>query len=234
MSSSVSVTALDLPRGFPSVCVFHTITRNFSKPLSASCFDSLTSSSSRDFSTSCTIQSTSVHTLQSSNLLDLVTTPFCLASSRALVRGMALCLLHSEAPTLGLLHVLFALDPVDSRRLLRLCHPVSHGPDSSWDLSSRAPPDSTKRARSTRSIWSWLAFITNALNSSKVLQCGHFSSYARCSSRKTLFSCLQLGSFALRRERVLGPSDVSLSSNNKTSSPRPQHEVVLVLHSSLH
>ena len=35
MSSSVSVTA----RGLPSVCVFHTTTRNFSKPLSASCFD---------------------------------------------------------------------------------------------------------------------------------------------------------------------------------------------------
>ena len=45
--------------GFPSVCVFHTITRNLSKPLSASCFDSLTSSSSRDFSASCTIRSTS-------------------------------------------------------------------------------------------------------------------------------------------------------------------------------
>ena len=48
------------PEGFPSVGVFHTITQYFSKPLSASCFDSLTSSSSRDFSASCTIRSTSI------------------------------------------------------------------------------------------------------------------------------------------------------------------------------
>ena len=137
---------------------------------------------------------------------------------RALVRGLALCLLHSEAPTLGLLHVLLPLTPVDSRRLLGLCQIVSHGPDSSWDLSSRAPPDSTKRARSTRSIWSWLAFIKMCLTL-QVLQHGH---YERCSSRNTLLTCLQLGSFAFRKERVSGPSDVSFSSNNKTSSPRPQ------------
>ena len=56
-----------------------------------------------------------------------------LASSRAFVRGLALCLLHSEAPLLGLLHVLLPLTPVDSRNLLGLCYPVSHGPDSSWD-----------------------------------------------------------------------------------------------------
>ena len=34
-----------------------------------------------------------------------------LASSRTLVRDFALCLLHSEAPLLGLLHVLLPLDP---------------------------------------------------------------------------------------------------------------------------
>ena len=145
-----------------------------------------------------------------------------LASSRALVRGLAMCLLRSEAPTLGPLHVLLPLNPVDSRRLLgRIVSPCFTRPRFQLGLSSRAPPDSTKRARSTRSIWSWLAFITmhSAL---QVLQRGHFSSYERCSSRNTLFSCLQLGSFALRQERVLGPSDVSLSSDNKTSSPRPQ------------
>ena len=59
VSSSAPVTALDLPQRFPTACVFHIRTRNFSKPLSASCFDSLTSFSSRDFSASCTIRSTS-------------------------------------------------------------------------------------------------------------------------------------------------------------------------------
>ena len=36
------------------------------------------------------------------------------------------------------------LTPVDSRRLLGLCHPVSHGPDSSWDcrrMLHRIPPN---------------------------------------------------------------------------------------------
>ena len=67
-----------------------------------------------------------------------------LAPSRALVRGLALCFLHSEAAPLGLLHVLFPLTPVDSRRLLGLCHLVSHGPDSSWDcrrVLHRIPPN---------------------------------------------------------------------------------------------
>ena len=42
-------------------------------------------------------------------------------------------MLPSEAPLLGHLHVLLPLAPVDSRRPLGLCYPVSHGPDSSWD-----------------------------------------------------------------------------------------------------
>ena len=46
MSSSVSVTALELLRGFPSVSMLHTVTRYLSKPFSASFFDSLASSSS--------------------------------------------------------------------------------------------------------------------------------------------------------------------------------------------
>ena len=33
MSSSVSVTALELLRGFPSISVLHTVTRNFSKTI---------------------------------------------------------------------------------------------------------------------------------------------------------------------------------------------------------
>ena len=97
------------------------------------------------------------------------------------------CCTLNEAPTLGLLHVLLLLTPVDSRHTLQLCHLVSHGPDSSWDcrrVLHRIPPNELDQL---------------------------FSS-----------SCLQLGSFALRQERVLGPSNVSLSSNNKTSSPRPQ------------
>ena len=57
MSSSVSVTTLELLRGFPSVSVLHTVTRDFSKPFSLWYFDSLASSSSRYLSVSCTIRS---------------------------------------------------------------------------------------------------------------------------------------------------------------------------------
>ena len=55
----VSVSALELLRGFPSVSVLHMVTRNFSKPCLASYFDSFASSSSRYFSVSCTIRSIS-------------------------------------------------------------------------------------------------------------------------------------------------------------------------------
>ena len=50
MSSSVSVTALQFSYGFPSVSVLRSVTRDFSKPFSASYFDSVASSSSRNFS----------------------------------------------------------------------------------------------------------------------------------------------------------------------------------------
>ena len=63
----------------------------------------------------------------------------------------------------------------------------------------------------------------------RVLQRAHLSSYQRCSSRKTLFSCLQLGSFALRQERVLEPSNVS---NNHLLALN--HEIVRVSHSFLY
>ena len=49
MSSSVPVTTLELLRGFPPVSLLHTVTRNLSKPFSASYFDSLASSSSGYF-----------------------------------------------------------------------------------------------------------------------------------------------------------------------------------------
>ena len=59
MSSSVSVTALELFSGFPSASMLHTVTRYFSKPFLASYFDSLASSSPRYFFVSCTIRSIS-------------------------------------------------------------------------------------------------------------------------------------------------------------------------------
>ena len=97
-------------------------------------------------------------------------------------------------PLLGLVHVLLTLT--------RIVSPCFTRPIFQLRLSSRAPPDSTKRAPSTRSIWSWFAFIT-MYSTLQMLRRGHFSSYERCGSRNTLFSCLQLGSFALRQERVL-------------------------------
>ena len=168
MSSSVSVTALNLPQRFPSVCVCVTQERGiFPNHSRGSCLDSLTSlplapsdalrietiSFSPRYSgrsgarRNClwslmklgTHRWCSCPRLQSSNLQVLG-----LASSRTLVRGVALCSLHSEAPTLGLLHVLLPLTPVDSRRQLGLCHPVSHGPDSSWEcrrVLHRIPPN---------------------------------------------------------------------------------------------
>ena len=72
-------------------------------------------------------------------------------------------------------------------------------------LSSRAPPDSTKRTRSTRSIWTWHAFMT-IYSTLHVLQRGH---YERCSSRDALFSCLQLGSFASSRASLGAVQSVS-------------------------
>ena len=64
-----------------------------------------------------------------------------LASSRALVRGLALCSLHFEAPSLKLLHILLPLTPVNTCCLLGLRHPASHGSRFQLGLSSRAPPD---------------------------------------------------------------------------------------------
>ena len=60
---------------------------------------------------------------------------------RALVSDLALCLLHSEASN-------FAFGAVDSCRLLGLCHPALHGPDSSWDcrrVLHRIPPNEFDR-----------------------------------------------------------------------------------------
>ena len=136
--------------------------------------------------------------------------------------SLVLCSLHSETPS----HARTPSRPLalDRRGLApstRIVSPCFTRPRFQQGLSSRAPQDFTKRAQSTRSIWSWLTFIS-LYSTLQVLQRGHFSSYERCSSWKTLFSCLQLGSFALRQERVFGPSDVSRSSKNKTSSVRPQ------------
>ena len=67
------------------------------------------------------------------------------ASCRALVSGLALCLLHSEAPIFGL----------QCRGLMpstRIVSPCFTRPRFQLGLSSRAPPDSTKRDRSTWSI----------------------------------------------------------------------------------
>ena len=67
----------------------------------------------------------------------------------------------------------------------------------------------------------------------QVLQRGHFSSYERRCSRKTLFSCLQLGSFALRQERVLGLMCL-FRQTTRHHLLALNHEIVLVLHSSLY
>ena len=47
--------------------------------------------------------------------------------------ALYLTLLHSEAPPCRTPSRPPALDPVDSGRLLGLCHPALHGPGSSWD-----------------------------------------------------------------------------------------------------
>ena len=60
----------------------------------------------------------------------------------------------------------------------RIVSPCFARPRFQLGLSSRAPPDLTKRARSTLSDKSWLAFIT-MYSTLQVLQRGHFSSYAR-------------------------------------------------------
>ena len=156
------------------------------------------------------------------SLMKLGTHRWCLGlpSSRAHVRGLALCLLHSEAPTLGLLHVLLPLTPwtrtIHSDYVTLLC--TAQIPAGTVVACSTGFHQ-TSSINTVRLVISWTHYVTQLR---QVLQCGHFSRCARCSSRNTLFSCLQIGSFALRQERVLGPSDVSLSSNNKTSSPRPQ------------
>ena len=157
-----------------------------------------------------------------------------LASSRALVRGLALCLLHSEAhPCWTSSRPLALLTRVDSRRLLGLCHPVSHGPDSSWDLSSRAPPDSTKRARSTRSFWSWLAFIT-MYSTLRVLQRGHFS--IAMNVAKTLFSRYASNSAVSLFVKSESWGCLMCLSHQTTRHHllALKHEIVLVLHSSLY
>ena len=84
--------------------------------------------------------------------------------------GLALCLLHSEA-----------LPCPRSRGLMpstRIVSPCFARPRFQLGLSSRAPPDLTKRARSTLSDRSWLAFIT-MYSTLQVLQRVPFLSFAR-------------------------------------------------------
>ena len=84
--------------------------------------------------------------------------------------GLASCLLHSEA--------LPCPRPRGLMPSTRIVSPCFARPRFQLGLSSRAPPDLTKRVRSTLSDKSWLAFIT-MYSTLQVLQRGHFSSYAR-------------------------------------------------------
>ena len=81
-----------------------------------------------------------------------------------------MCLLHSEA--------LPCPRPRGLVPSTRIVSPCFARPRFQLGLSSRAPPDLTKRARSTLSDKSWLAFIT-MYSTLQMLQRGHFSSYAR-------------------------------------------------------
>ena len=83
---------------------------------------------------------------------------------------------------------------MDSCHLLGLCNPASHGPDSSWDCRHL-----TKRARSTLSDRSWLAFIT-MYSTLQVLQRGHFSSYARFENCSPAFNSA-LSLFVMSKSR---------------------------------
>ena len=84
--------------------------------------------------------------------------------------GLALCLLHSEA--------LPCPRPRGLMPSTRIVSPCFARPRFQLGLSSRAPPDLTKRARSTLFDRSWLAFIT-MYSTLQRLQRGHFASYAR-------------------------------------------------------
>ena len=125
--------------------------------------------------------------------------------------GLALCLLHSEA--------LPCPRPRGLMPSTGIVLPCFARPRFQLGLSPRAPPDLTKRARSTLSDKSWLAFIT-MYSTLQVLQRGHFLSYARF---ENCSPCLQLGSFTFRRERISALSDVSLPSS-KTSALRPEQK----------
>ena len=131
----------------------------------------------------------------------------------ALVRGLALCLLHSEAPTLGLLHVLLLLTPVDSRCLLGLCHPVSHAPDSSWDC---------RRVPSGHGLHS-----SQCTQLCKCFKRCHFSS---CESE--YFVLLPPTRSLFVRSESWGRLMCRQTTRHHLSALN--HEVVLVLHSSLY
>ena len=139
-------------------------------------------------------------------------------ASFSCVLHLAALLLHSEAPSFSDSFTSFCPRPLGLEPPTRIVSPCFTRLRFQLRLSSRAPPDSTKRTRSTRSIWSWLASITNV----------HHSTPGSASMRPfltlcefwELFSCLQLGSFAPGTDMA----DVSPSSNDKTSFPRPQHE----------
>ena len=97
--------------------------------------------------------------------------------------GLALCLLHSET--------LPCPRPRGLVPSTRIVSPCFARPRFQLGLSSRAPPDLTKRARSTLSDRSWLAFIT-MYSTLQVLQRGHFSSYARFENCSAFNSAVSL------------------------------------------
>ena len=152
-----------------------------------------------------------------------------LASSRALVRGLTLCLLHSEAPILGLLHVLLPLDPRGLAPSTRIVSPCFTRPRFQLGLSSRAPADSTKRAQSTRSIWSWLAFIT-MYYTLQVLQRG----IPQAVNIVVLGILCSPASNSFVRSESWGRLMCLFRQTTRHHLLALNHEVVLVLHSSLH
>ena len=162
-----------------------------------------------------------------SNLPDLLTTG--LSSSRAFVRGLALCLLHFGAHFLGLLHGPLALGTPWTRAVYSDCVTLVHTAQipAGTVVACSTGFHQTGSTVVTRIIWLWLAFITMYSTLRCVQLCKCFVLLGRLCSPASNSAV----SLFVKRESFM-PSDVSLSSNNMTSSPRPQPEFVLVIHAS--
>ena len=184
MSSTVSVTALELLRGFPSVRVVLHCALNPSAPsghelsTSATPPERLISSAPHSFST---LKRFPINYLSSliGLFLDLSSLPERLVTL-ALFSSVLHLVLAFRTPSRPLV-----LDPVDSCRLLGLGYSALHGPDPSWDcrrvLHTRTPPNELDRhdpsgrglhsSRCTRLNCEVLCMLLT-LQLLQVLQCG--------------------------------------------------------------